>query len=66
MSERQEAGWTYGQVRDDRKKTHPSLVPYEKLTGTEKEKDRNTIRQIPEILALIDFQIYRMPAQNSS
>ena len=35
-------GWTYGQTRDDAKKTTPCLVPYSELTETEKEYDRNT------------------------
>lgn len=35
-------GWTYGEKRDDEKKTHPCLVPYEELPESEKEYDRNT------------------------
>lgn len=35
-------GWTYGEQRDDEKKTHPCLVPYEELPEEEKEYDRNT------------------------
>ncbi len=35
-------GWTYGTKRDDEKKTHPCLVPYEELPDSEKEYDRNT------------------------
>ena len=35
-------GWTYGAKRDDEKKTHPCLVPYEKLPESEKEYDRQT------------------------
>lgn len=35
-------GWTYGENRDDEKKTHPCLVPYEELPEYEKEYDRNT------------------------
>jgi hypothetical protein len=34
-------GWTYGPVRDDKEKTHPSLVPYEQLSEPEKDYDRN-------------------------
>ena len=59
MKEKQDVGWRYGEIRDDRKKLHPSLVPYEQLSEAEKEKDRDTINQIPVILSLIDFQIYR-------
>ena len=39
---RMKEGWTYGEERDDAKKHHPCLVPYEDLTETEKEYDRNT------------------------
>lgn len=35
-------GWTYGKVRDDARKTHPCLVPYEELPESEKAYDRNT------------------------
>ena len=59
MSEKREGGWRYGEKRDDAQKIHPSLVPYEDLSEPEKEKDRDTIRQIPEILSRIDFQVFR-------
>jgi len=59
MNVKQNDGWVYGTERNDAKKIHPSLVEYEQLPETEKEKDRDTIRQIPELLSLIDFQIYR-------
>ena len=32
-------GWTYGKVKDFGKKTHPDLVPYDKLPEIEKRKD---------------------------
>lgn len=55
-------GWTYGQVRDERNKVHPSLVSFDdsRLSETEKDKDRNTVRQIPLYLALAGYQIYRL------
>lgn len=40
QAERIAAGWRYGPVKDARRKTHPSLVPYEKLPASEKRKDR--------------------------
>jgi hypothetical protein len=59
MQDRLKNGWRSGATRDDRKKTHPSIIPYEQLSESEKEKDRDTVRQIPFILSLADFQIYR-------
>ena len=32
-------GWKYGKKRDVKKKTHPDLVPYEKLSKDERDKD---------------------------
>jgi hypothetical protein len=52
-------GWQYGLQRDDLKQLHPSLVPYDQLSEPEKEKDRDTIRQIPGLLSRIDFQVNR-------
>ena len=37
-----DAGWTYGPVRDDAKKTNPCLVPYAELPESEKAYDRDT------------------------
>ena len=55
-------GWKYGPVRDERRKAHPSLIAWEDpgLSETEKDKDRDTIQQIPRFLALAGFQIYRV------
>ena len=46
-------GWSYGPKRDDGKKEHPSLVPYEQLSESEKQYDRTTaVETIKTILAL--------------
>lgn len=35
-------GWKYGPVRDDMKKEHPCLIPYENLSEEDKDYDRAT------------------------
>ena len=46
------AGWKYGPVRDEDKKEHPCLIPYEDLTEEEKDFDRATaLSTIKYILA---------------
>ena len=37
---RMEEGWTYAEMRDDKLKTHPCLVPYDQLSEQEKDYDR--------------------------
>ncbi|TFH52771.1 MAG: Ryanodine receptor Ryr [Methanothrix sp.] len=49
--ERIEAGWKYGLTRDDLKKEHPDLIPYEDLPESEKLYDRQTV--INTLMAII-------------
>jgi hypothetical protein len=35
----QDQGWSYGPVKDAEKKTHPLLVPFEKLSPQDQAKD---------------------------
>jgi serine phosphatase RsbU (regulator of sigma subunit) len=49
-------GWIFGKVKDDRKKTHPAIIPYEDLSESEKEKDRELVRLIPALLQDIDYE----------
>ena len=46
-------GWHRGGARDDERKVHPCLIPYEELTESEKDYDRATaIETVKAILAL--------------
>jgi serine phosphatase RsbU (regulator of sigma subunit) len=51
-------GWTFGKFKDDNKKTHPSLIPYEKLSESEKEKDRELVKLIPAFLQDIHYEVF--------
>lgn len=50
-------GWTYGETRDDNKKHHPCLVPYEELSESEKEFDRNTSQETLKLIMKLGFKI---------
>lgn len=50
-------GWTYGERRNDEQKTHPCLVPYEKLPNSEKEYDRNTSIETLKLIMKLGFKI---------
>jgi len=52
------AGWTPG-PRDPDRKTTPFLVPYDQLPGDIQAYDREAVRQIPALLALIGERVYR-------
>lgn len=50
---RKKEGWSYGTVRDDAKKLHPDMIPYNLLPESEKEYDRqmaiNTIKLVKKL-----------------
>ena len=49
-------GWIFGKTKDARKKTHPAIIPYEDLSESEKEKDRELVRLIPALLQDVDYE----------
>ena len=52
-------GWIYGTERNDEKKHHPCLVPYEMLPEEEKEYDRNTSLQTLKLIVKLGYQIVK-------
>lgn len=60
---RMSQGWHYGTQRDDSKRTHPCLVPYEMLSEEEKDYDRQTAF---ETLKLIQKQGFIIVKPNPS
>ena len=60
--QRIEDGWTYGPQRDDIRKTHPDLVPYEELAEGEKEYDRISVIETLKAILTLGYQI--IPSSN--
>ena len=52
-------GWTYGAERNDAKKQHPCLIPYEELSESEKEYDRNTSLQTLKLIVKSGYRIVK-------
>ena len=50
-------GWTYGEKRDDAKKTTPCLVPYSELPEGEKDYDRNTALETLKVIISLGYKI---------
>lgn len=52
-----EQGWHYGPERDDKKKLHPMLIPYEALPEEEKVYDRGTSIETLKLILKLGFNI---------
>ncbi|BAY10613.1 TRAFs-binding domain-containing protein [Calothrix sp. NIES-2098] len=50
-------GWKYGLQRDDLRKEHPGLIPYEELSESEKQYDRNTALGVIKMLLALGYRI---------
>lgn len=55
-------GWHYGPKRDDAKKEHPCLVPYEQLPESEKEYDRKTAMETVKAVQALGYTVSRSRA----
>jgi hypothetical protein len=58
-SERLREGWKLGKKKDVTRKISPYLIPWAELSEEVKEKDRETVRRIPEFLAQVGLEIKR-------
>ena len=56
--ERLESGWRPG-AKDVERKSSPYLIPFEELPDDIADADRDTVRQIPAALALVDLKVVR-------
>jgi class 3 adenylate cyclase len=60
MDDRIRNGWTYGPARDNHRKHHPSLIPWEQLSEPEKDKDRETVRNLPMLIERAGFRVRKL------
>ena len=54
---RMQEGWRGGEVRDDRNKLTPCMVPYEELPENEKEYDRRTAMESLKLITVLGYTI---------
>lgn len=50
-------GWRYGKKRDDVRKEHPCIVPYEELPESEKKYDRETAMGALKAVVGLGYQV---------
>jgi hypothetical protein len=55
--QRMREGWRYGLQRNDVRKEHPSLVPYEELPESERTYDRNAVMETLKAIAALGYRI---------
>lgn len=61
MSAMTAAGWRFGVPRDDARKIHDQVKPWEELDEANRAKDREAVLEIPRMLAIAGFAIQRVP-----
>ena len=59
--ERLAQGWVYGPARDDTRKHHPCLVPYEELPESEKEFDRQVAIGTLKAITALGYDLVSPP-----
>ena len=52
-------GWSWGEHRDDKKKTHPCLIHYDELPDTEKVYDRKMVVGTLQAIIALGYSITR-------
>lgn len=55
--QRMQQGWIYGPERNDHKKEHPNLIPYNKLTEQDKDYDRNTAMETLKTIISLGYTL---------
>ncbi len=50
-------GWTYSPIRDNPTRRHDLLVPYDKLSDEQKQKDYQAIRSYPDLAKIAGYKI---------
>ena len=55
--QRMEQGWTYGPERDDLRKKHPCLIPYQQLPESEKVYDRKVSMETLKLILSEGYDI---------
>jgi hypothetical protein len=54
-AERDLGGWTYGETRDNVRRIHPLMRPFDDLSEADRDKDRENVRNIMAIAAAEGF-----------
>ncbi|PAY17512.1 hypothetical protein CKO51_20830 [Rhodopirellula sp. SM50] len=64
-SKRISEGWVVGPARSDSKKTHPDLVPFEQLSKTEQDYDREVVESVLKAAIALGSRIEPPPSDSA-
>ena len=53
-------GWKYAPIRNNEKKEHPCILPWDELPENEREKDRNTARNVIKLSKLANMKVIKL------
>jgi hypothetical protein len=59
-AERSLAGWTFSNKKNDKTRQTPYLTDWSNLSGDIKRYDRDSVKNIPDVLALVGLKVVRM------
>lgn len=59
LEEKTRQGWVFGPLRDDLRRIHPCIVPWDRLPERERAKDAKRVNRIPAILELAGLAVVR-------
>lgn len=61
MQDRVRKGWKFGPgAKDEARKTHPNLVPWEALSKEDKQKDRDAVLNMPQLIDKADLNVKKL------
>jgi class 3 adenylate cyclase/tetratricopeptide (TPR) repeat protein len=61
MSDRVRKGWKFGLgAKDEARKTHPNLVPWEDLSEEDKQKDRDAVLNMRQLIEKADMYVRKL------
>jgi hypothetical protein len=59
MARKRLAGWKYGATRNESRRTHPAMAPWDELPDGMQEWSRHFAREMPKILTRAGFRIVK-------
>ena len=57
MEQKYSDSWVYGTPRNDEKRIHHALIPYANLSEADKGKDRDAVKNYPDIVKIARYKI---------